>query len=399
MQVLMPNYLPHSESFKKLPIYNQIINRLPIVDVVELEPETLGGNSLFANLGEFSFIQALKDITKPGGEDALEDIIKKAFPNIADNNSTQHGTMLNNNYTVNSFSDINAHAKIENPLPLAIKLFFRSFSSSAKARYIFPLTSSPNISIKTGTGWNDANLSLLTLITDYAKKMPDAVQDGRLSVLGSLGNLTEFIGTSLSFLGKDVQLGPYFKVTGVMDNYPEFSFTTQFLNDSQKSAENNKEIIRKLTIDSLPGATKDISFKPGSLFNVLVGTGIGHDDTSNSFTPMKQLYLCTADIKVKSVGIYRDKFTPELYEVDFTFKSLLPDYVNLQMLEFSSHGTNLIGKNTNTPKESPIMEDFSKPDNTPEQQSKLGDYTGNYQNNIPVKSGSLESLQAEASSW
>ena len=348
--ILIGNFLPKSQSFEDTGLFDQIINRLPSVEVVELEPQSLG-NSIFGlfrdkfddlvkflrNSDNFNANLIAKNLGKEfGAEDS------RFIGNVTNVKAPEKYTGHSGTFKIDKNS---GRTKIDKIPPLSITMFFKMFSSNVKNSYIFPISSSPDISIMTSAGWQPASKSVLKILTDMTKSSKFTTGEGedkRITILGSFGKITNLIGSSLQFLGKDLQIGPYFKVTELMKNKPTFTFNTYLLNDSQKSAKQNKDIIERLMIGSLPAATGGLDFRPGSLFNISVGLGLGENDSLKNLTPMKQLYLCTANIEIINHGIYRDKITPELYEIKFTFNSLLPDYINLQMLDFNNHGTKFL---------------------------------------------------------
>lgn len=87
---------------------------------------------------------------------------------------------------------------------------------------------------------------------------------------------------------------------------------------------------------SLPSASVGLNIRPGSLFNVAIDIGLGKEDNGkNGVLPLKKMFLCTGNFNIKALGIYRDGVTPEIYELTSTFESLLPDFVNMQMISFS----------------------------------------------------------------
>ena len=336
-------FMPKSASFEATELFKRINARLPAVNIIQLRAQSPSTTILrwIAHAMKAAFNQGVTLSDGKLAESDLNKTVLTSFDKMTEAMSFGAGS-----------------GNTSRDLPISIKSFFMLFASTTMARYNFKIMSSPDISVKTDAGWSKADKSIIKMITG-------AIGGAINTVSGGEGGPTfaSLVGTSLDYLGYDIQLGPHFKVSDVMKNYPTFSFTTKLVNDSSTSAAINKQIIHDLTRKSLPTAgshttdaeRKDVglgtkfeqnfSFQPGSLFNVMVGVSIGAGDDKNKVTPLKQLFLCTANITVKAIGIYRDGKTPELYELKFDFTSLLPDYYNLQIQNFQkrAEGTALLG--------------------------------------------------------
>lgn len=317
-----PVFMPYSDSFMKTGIYKRMMQRIPVLKVVQLEPNSIGETviqwfkKLFTNLGSSA---AAVDVA---GAEAAAAEAKKILSEKANTADNKTDIPITNT----KFKPISTYTNDKRTeLPYGIALLFQTFASAANSHYTLPIMSSPQLDIKTGSGW-EKTTSIYPLITKFATGFGGT----------SLGSLTNNITSFLQYIGQDILLGPLFSTQNVQSSQPSFTCTTYFVNDSSAAANHNKKILRQLTMGSLPGVTEAFNFKPGALFNVAVEIGMGKDDDGKTdVLPIKKLYLCTGDFTLKAHGIYRDGVTPEIYELTSTFTSLLPDFFNMQMMDFN----------------------------------------------------------------
>lgn len=331
LEVAQPQFMPFSAAFESTDMFKRIKNRLPVIDVFQLQPETITETlidsikSLFANAGEFD-----------AGKNLTNEQIAAVFSKVG--KTTYGGATQSGKYTPPNEWWLSGNDNSDSPLTIALYLLFMTFTSKAIHRYKFPIMASPNLTIKTGTGW-EKSTSLFPLINKLGSSFGSAT-----------GGVANLITSALTYMGQDIGIGPLFSTKDVHGDNPTFSSKTFFINDSKKAAKNNKQILQQLMIGALPGASGYLNIKPGNLFNVSVNIGLGDDDNANetAIVPLKKLFLCTGNFTVQAHGIYRDGVTPEAYELTTEFASLLPDLINMQLLDFtttSAKGTQLLWLN------------------------------------------------------
>lgn len=316
----LPNFMPYSATFQATDMYTRAIARIPVLNVVQLNTENFS-ESLVEKFR--TWLPGSAAALKPGGKaDAVEAADKQrgAFEQAAASIKP-----IDIKETVfKPFVDQDAKA-----IPTAIAMLFMTFTSTLQYRFKLPIMSSPTLDVKTGAGW-EKSTSLFPFITKLAGGL------GGSMIEKFTGSLSSF----LQYMGKDILIGPLFSTKTIHENRPTFTCTTYFVNDSSAAAIHNKTILQNLLMGSLPGASGGLNIRPGSLFNVAIDIGLGkEDDGKNSVLPLKKMFLCTGNFNIKALGIYRDGVTPEIYELTSTFESLLPDFVNMQMISFSLQKT------------------------------------------------------------
>lgn len=309
----LPNFMPYSATFQATDMYKRAIARIPVLNVVQLDTTNFG-ESLVEKFR--TWLPGSDVALKPGGKaDNVKAAEGGAFEAAADN-------IPDITIKETAFNPFAGDAKA---IPKAIAMLFMTFTSTLQNRFKLPIMSSPNLDVKTGAGW-EKSTSLFPFITKLAGGL------GGSMIEKFTGSLSSF----LQYMGKDILIGPLFSTKTIHENRPTFTCTTYFVNDSSAAAIHNKTILQNLLMGSLPGASGGLNIRPGSLFNVAIDIGLGKEDNGkNSVLPLKKMFLCTGNFNIKALGIYRDGVTPEIYELTSTFESLLPDFVNMQMISFS----------------------------------------------------------------
>jgi len=317
----MPNFMPYSATFQATDMYKRAIQRIPVLNVVQLDTMNFG-ESLVEQIRKW--LPGSDDVLIPGGD---AEKVKKMTAAAKGTAFEEAAIAINNIVTISEkqFKPFVDGVEAAKEIPKAIAMLFMTFTSILQNRFKLPIMSSPNLDVKTGAGW-EKSTSLFPFIT---------------KLTGGLGGpmIEKFAGSLSSFLqymGKDIMLGPLFSTKTIHENRPTFTCTTYFVNDSSVAAIHNKTILQNLLMGSLPGASGELNIRPGSLFNVAIDIGLGKDDNGkNGVLPLKKMFLCIGNFNIKALGIYRDGVTPEIYELTSTFESLLPDFVNMQMISFS----------------------------------------------------------------
>lgn len=311
----LPNFMPYSATFQATDMYKRAIARIPVLNVVQLDTMNLG-ESLVETICDF--VPGAKAILKPGGN--ADDVT----PKDANRGAFEQAAASIPDITIKETA-FNPFAGDAKAIPTAIAMLFMTFTSTLQNRFKLPIMSSPNLDVKTGAGW-EKSTSLFPFITKLAGGL------GGPMIEKFTGSLSSF----LQYMGKDILIGPLFSTKTIHENRPTFTCTTYFVNDSSAAAKHNKTILQNLLMGSLPGASGGLNIRPGSLFNVAIDIGLGKEDNGKKgVLPLKKMFLCTGNFNIKALGIYRDGVTPEIYELTSTFESLLPDFVNMQMISFS----------------------------------------------------------------
>lgn len=201
-----------------------------------------------------------------------------------------------------------------------------------------PIASSPQIGIDNGAGW-----APIQSLFQFLKSVTEGGLIGQLTqALGVKGlvsgtiNSVEFIS---GLFGLSPQITPYFSFKNdPFQNKPSITVTLNLINDTKVSTELNALFLNCMVRDSLIGSQKAAEGKgkenngiwhqwvPPKLFNV--GLKWGCSDTEGPY--VKKFHLCSLNATVEPKGIMRHGI-PDAYSVSMSFKSILPDTIDLWM--------------------------------------------------------------------
>lgn len=210
-----------------------------------------------------------------------------------------------------------------------------------------PIFSSPNIRIDNGAGWKNTqslNTFIQTLATTgtIGKLIEAKTGDTGKSIIGGVGGSLEALA---QLTGWDPQVSPYFSFQANPFSYcPEFQVEIQLINDCVDSVKRNADFLDAVIKNTLIGTgTARASY----------GTNYGWHLTSRWWPPQlltvglkfgaesmqyaKIFHLCTLSASVEPKGLMRELTmynafgnglvvkVPDVYTVNMTFRSILPD--------------------------------------------------------------------------
>ena len=200
-----------------------------------------------------------------------------------------------------------------------------------------PIFSSPQIRVNNGMGWKKEQ-SLFNFIQTILNNSPAGsiakalLGDKGSNIAAGIANSIETIG---AMAGWSPRVSPYFSLKdNPFGSTPSLSVEIQLINDCVESVQANSNflntIVRETIIGSATARDKGkgtdsrfwMRWYPPKLFNVGLKFG------ANAKQYVKRYHVCTLESTVESVGVIRNGI-PDVYKVNLTFSSLMPDTLDM----------------------------------------------------------------------